>query len=166
MLEAIEARLAAAGILQYELTNYARPGRESVHNIRYWLRQPVLGLGVGAWSSEGPRPGAPHGARRANLRELAAYLSRIEAGESAAAAVERLDAATARGEAVFLALRRRQGLAASGFRREFGAPPRDFFERSIEQLGAEGLLIENRQGDLRLSARGRLLADLVCQHFV
>jgi len=166
MLGAIEARLSAAGILRYELTNYARPGREAVHNIRYWLRQPVLGLGVGAWSSEGPREEAPHGARRANLRELAAYLSRVEAGESAEVAFEPLDADTARGEAVFLALRRREGLSASLFRREFGAPPRSFFASSIDKLKADGLLVENHQGDLRLSARGRLLADLACQYFV
>ena len=126
----------------------------------------MLGLGVGAWSSEGPREEAPHGARRANLRELAAYLSRVEAGESAEVAFEPLDADTARGEAVFLALRRREGLSASLFRREFGAPPRSFFAGSIDKLEADGLLVENHQGDLRLSARGRLLADLACQYFV
>jgi len=166
MLEAIEARLAAAGLARYELTNYARPGRESVHNSRYWLREPVLGLGVGAWSSEGPSPGAPHGARCSNPRDLAGYLSRVESGEPAEAAVERLDARTARGEAVFLALRRREGLAADRFRREFGASPRSFFGVSIEKLKAEALLVESPNGDLRLTPRGRQLADRVCQYFV
>jgi len=166
MLEAIEARLAVAGLARYELTNYARPGRESVHNTRYWLREPVLGLGVGAWSSEGPSPGAPHGARRSNPRDLAVYLSRVESGEPAGAEIERLDARTARGEAVFLALRRRQGLAADRFRREFGASPRSFYRASIEKLTAEALLLESRNGDLRLTPRGRQLADRVCQYFV
>ncbi len=162
----VEARLARAGLQRYELTNYAKPGREAVHNRRYWEREPVLGIGLGAWSSEPAREAAPHGSRRRNTRSLAGYLRSVEAGASAADTVEVHDAATARGEAVFLGLRRATGLSADRFRRWFGAAPRDFFAEAIERLSADGLLEESTAGDLRLTARGRMLSDLVSQNFV
>jgi oxygen-independent coproporphyrinogen-3 oxidase len=162
----VEARLERAGLRRYELTNYAKPGRESVHNRRYWERQPVLGVGLGAWSSDPPREAEPHGSRRRNTRTLADYLSRIEAGAPAADAVEVHDAATARGEAIFLGLRGTTGLSADRFRSWFDAVPRDFFAEAIERLSADGLLEESPAGDLRLTARGRLLSDLVSQNFV
>ncbi len=166
MLEALEAGLSAAGIEPYELTNFARPGFESVHNRRYWSREPVLGLGVGAWSSEPVREGAPYGSRSHNTRELRAYLARLEGGKPATEEREIQDAAMARAEAMFLALRCRTGLDAARFRSWFGAAPRDFFGAEIERLGADGLLDESARGDLRLTPRGRMLADWVASHFV
>ena len=74
--------------------------------------------------------------------------------------------ATARGEAVFLALRCREGLSAERFRAGFGDSPRAFFGEAIERLGADGLVVESDVGDLRLSERGRMLSDLVGQSFV
>ena len=166
MVEAIDAALSPIGIERYELTNYARPGRESIHNQRYWAREPVLGLGVGAWSSEPPRVGSPHGSRTRNTRSLPGYLERINRGEAATEEVEVHDAATARGEAVFLALRCREGLSAERFQNWFGDPPRAFFGEAIERLGADGLVVESDAGDLRLTERGRMLSDLVGQCFV
>jgi oxygen-independent coproporphyrinogen-3 oxidase len=167
MLELLASRLEAAGVARYELSSFARPGHESRHNRRYWRRLPVLGLGVGAWSSEPPRADAPFGARRANLRDLGAWLSRIAAGEPAeAAAPERFEERVARGEAAFLALRTRAGLDAAGFAAEFGAPPRRFWSEPIDELLAAGLLEEAHGGDLRLSPRGFLLADTVFERFV
>jgi oxygen-independent coproporphyrinogen-3 oxidase len=99
MLEAAEARLEAAGFERYELSNFARPGFAAVHNRRYWERRPVLGLGVGAFSTDPAREGAPFGVRRANTRELKRYLDAVLAGRSAEAEPpEVLDAPTARGE--------------------------------------------------------------------
>ncbi len=167
MFQAAERRLGAAGLLRYEISSYARPGAESVHNRRYWERLPVLGLGLGAWSTEPPRPDAPFGARRANQRSLAGYLERVAAGASPAEGPpERLDARTARGEAIFLALRTATGLAAPGFAREFGASPRSFYDGAIRQLVAAELLAEGDDGSLRLTPRGVLLSDSVFEHFV
>jgi oxygen-independent coproporphyrinogen-3 oxidase len=166
MVEAIDAALAGVGIERYELTNYARSGRESVHNQRYWAREPMLGLGVGAWSTEPPRVGSPHGSRTRNTRSLRAYLERIDRGELATDEVEIHDAATARGEAVFLALRCREGLCAERFRGWFGDSPRAFFGEAIERLEADGLVVESDEGDLRLTERGRMLSDLVGRCFV
>jgi oxygen-independent coproporphyrinogen-3 oxidase len=167
MIEVAEARLTAEGFERYELSNYARAGFAAVHNRRYWERRPVLGLGVGAFSTDPCGPEAPHGLRRANTRELEVYLERALAGRSAEAGPpERLDAATARGEAAFLALRSARGLDAARFAREFGDAPRGYWQAAIDALLARGLIEEDCRGDLRLTRRGRLLADSVFQHFV
>jgi oxygen-independent coproporphyrinogen-3 oxidase len=166
MQELAEARLLDAGLRRYEISNYARPGFEAVHNRRYWERRPVLGLGVGAFSTDPPGPQARFGVRRANRRELAAYLECIEGGLSPEAGPpERLDAATARGEAIFLGLRS-GGVDAARFAREFGDPPGSFYRAQIQALAEAGLLEEQDGGDLKLTARGRQLADHVCMHFV
>jgi oxygen-independent coproporphyrinogen-3 oxidase len=166
MLEGVEARLAGAGFGRYEISSYARPGFESRHNRRYWERRPVLALGPGAASLDPPTAETPFGTRRINLRSERGYVERIDAGQAALAApAEVLDARTARGEAAFLALRTRQGIEALAFAAEFGGPPRDFFAAPIERLVAQGLLLETRGGDLRLSARGRLLSDGVFAEF-
>ena len=167
MLETLEARLRAGGFVRYEISNYARPGFQAVHNRRYWERQPVLGLGVGAFSTLPPSAGAPFGARRSNVRDVRTYLDRIaQQRPPAAGPTEVFDADTARGEAAFLALRGSRGLLAAEFEAEFGQPPRAFFAPAIDRLLEANLLDEAEGGDLRLSARGRLLADSVFAQFV
>jgi len=166
MMESVAERLEAAGLLGYELSSFARTGFEAVHNARYWQRLPVLGLGQGAWSTDPPGPGAPFGVRRANQRALPAYLEGVESGGGAEAECEVLAPQVARGEAAFLALRTRRGLAAAAFAREFGASPRSFWRSAIDELCARGLLRESDAGDLALTAPGRLLADSVFEHFV
>ena len=167
MHERVEAELVAGDFARYEISSYARPGRESVHNRRYWERRPVLALGPGAVSLDPPAPGAPFGARAANARSEAAYLARVEAGLAATAEpAEVIDLRTARGEAAFLALRTARGLVAGAFAAEFGAAPRAFFGAEIARLAAEGLLEEGPGGDLVLTRRGRLLSDSVFAEFV
>jgi oxygen-independent coproporphyrinogen-3 oxidase len=160
LLAQAERALEGAGLRRYEISSYARPGREAVHNRRYWQRRPVLGLGVGAVSSDPPGPGQPFGARRSNPCDLEAWL----AGEGAQ--VEVLGAESARGEAVFLGLRQLAGLEAAPFAAEFGAPPRAFFAAPIAELVGAGLLAESPAGDLALTSRGRLLSDSVFTCFV
>ena len=167
MMERVGDRLARAGLAPYEISSFARRGFESRHNRRYWEREPVLGLGVGAWSSEPPSPGAPFGARRANVRSLPIYLERLARGGAAEAGPpEVLAEATARGEAVFLALRTSAGLDARRFCIEFGGEPRRFFAAEIDDCTAAGLVEEAESGDLRLTPRGRMLSDSVFERFV
>jgi oxygen-independent coproporphyrinogen-3 oxidase len=166
MLAAASARLAGAGLERYEVSSFARPGFEARHNQRYWRRQPVLALGVGAHSTEPPAPEAPFGARSANERALAAWLARIETGRFAPPEREVLDAATARGEAAFLSLRTRAGLRAEPFAAEFGAKPRRFFAAAIDELVAAGLLAERAGGDLAPLPRGFAFADAVAARFL
>jgi oxygen-independent coproporphyrinogen-3 oxidase len=167
MFDACEARLAAAGYRRYEISNYAKPGFEAVHNRRYWQRRPVLGLGVGAFSTDPPSADAPHGVRRANSRDLAGYERAATRGAfDALAQVEVLTPQIARGEAVFLGLRAADGVDAARFAAEFGDPPRGFWPDAIDALCRDDLLDENVDGDLQLTASGRRLADVVFEHFV
>jgi oxygen-independent coproporphyrinogen-3 oxidase len=162
MLEGLEAQLEPAGYRRYEISSHARPGREAQHNRRYWERRPVLGLGMGAVSSEPLSAAYPYGARRANPRSLAAYAAVVR-GE-AAAEVDVLGAREASGEAVFLALRTTRGLDVAAFEAEFG-PLEARFGGAVEGLCSCGLL-EQEGGQLRLTPRGRMLSDSVFEHFV
>ncbi|HEU4430509.1 MAG TPA: radical SAM family heme chaperone HemW [Myxococcota bacterium] len=166
MMLAIAGSLERAGLARYEISSWARPGRAAAHNRRYWQRRPVLGVGLGAHSLEPPRAAEPFGARSANERALPAYLARIQAGRFAPPEREALRAATARSEAVFLALRTREGLAAEAFRAEFGAAPRAFFASAIDGARGAGHLSENAAGDLALTEAGWLFADEVAARFV
>jgi len=167
MWEACDAALTAAGYAHYEISNFARPGFEARHNQRYWRRLPVLGPGCGAFSTDPARIKTPFGIRRANLRGEAAWLARVEAGESPEAGpAEVLDAATARGEAMFLGLRTAAGVDAAAFAAEFGGPPRACFGPALDDLVRQGLLVEAPDGGLRLTPRGRRFANEVSACFV
>jgi oxygen-independent coproporphyrinogen-3 oxidase len=162
MLENLETWLEPAGYRRYEISSHARPGREAVHNRRYWERRPVLGLGMGAVSSEPVSEAQPYGARRANPRSLAAY-GAVARGE-APPELDVLGEAEASGEAVFLALRTTAGLDVVAFEAEFGPLARRF-GGELERLCGAGLL-EIQAGRLRLTPRGRMLSDSVFEHFV
>ena len=154
--------LEGSGLRQYEISSFAQPGCEAVHNQRYWKRLPVLGLGMGAWSSEPGTAEAPFGTRRANVRELAPYLQSVEQRRPADAGPrEVLTQKTARFEATFLALRTREGLRAHPFEAEFGVSPRELYGSALDELCAGEMLREAENGDLRLTRRGRLLGDSV-----
>jgi oxygen-independent coproporphyrinogen-3 oxidase len=162
MFEATRSRLAEAGYLAYEISNFARPGFESRHNLNYWRAGAYLGIGAGAHSH------APCGAgarRWWNEKDSAAYLSRVFAGGDAVAAEEALEPRTAAGEFAFLHLRTAAGLSEERFRARFGSSLDDTFPSASELLGA-GLLERSSSGALRLTARGILLADSVCASFV
>jgi oxygen-independent coproporphyrinogen-3 oxidase len=109
---AIRAALRRAGLRRYEISNYARPGFESVHNRLYWEGESYLGLGVGAFGCL-HHPGGASARRWGNLRDPAAYLSALEAGVLPTAEEERLGPQEMLEERVMLALRTRRGLPAS-----------------------------------------------------
>ena len=166
MIEHVAARLESAGYTRYEISSHAQPGRRARHNARYWQRQAVLGLGMGAHSTE-PRSAAhPHGARRANPRTLEAWRAALARDPAHAGVEEAPPLPVVRGEAVFLALRQREGLDARRFAAEFGAAPRAFFAAEIDRCVAAAWLEEGVDGDLRLTPSGRLLADSVAEAFV
>ena len=168
LIEHIESRLGAAGYDRYEISSHARSGRRSRHNARYWQREAVLGLGMGAHSFEARTATDPHGRRRANPRSLEAWLQGVERNPERVGREERYSATMARGETVFLALRQREGLSSARFQAEFEAPPRRYFAAEVERAIDLGWLIEGdpAPGDLRLTPVGRLLADSVAALFV
>src|SRR5690606_1489797 len=101
-LEAAE-RMAAAGFVHYEVSNFAPPGREARHNAVYWEGAPYLGIGPGAHSYTPP-------VRRWNQRDWAAYRTRLLAGDTPVDGEEVVDEDGGRLERIWLALRTRNGV--------------------------------------------------------
>jgi len=109
---AIRAVLRRAGLRRYEVSNFARPGRESVHNRLYWEGESYLGLGAGAAGClrGDPARGEPS-VRWQDLRDASAWLSAVEAGQRPTGEEDRFDAAADRVERIMLATRTRRGVA-------------------------------------------------------
>jgi oxygen-independent coproporphyrinogen-3 oxidase len=157
--------LEAAGVAQYEISNFARPGGESRHNLKYWTRRPYLGFGVDAHSMLPSRrepcgTGVPAcGLRFSTPDSLEGYL----AGE--AASVTPVSAAQALEESFFLGLRLNRGVDLHQLAAEFGEPSLAAFRETIDELVTLALL--TRENDsLRLTRPGRLLSNEVFARFL
>jgi oxygen-independent coproporphyrinogen-3 oxidase len=107
------ARLAAAGYEHYEISNWALPGFRSRHNLKYWRREPYLGLGAGAHSFDG-------GARWANLHDSARYVACIEQGTSPREQIEAVTPDQALDEEFFLGLRQLDGIDLARIESTYG----------------------------------------------
>lgn len=155
------AVLAAGGYRHYEVSNYARPGYESRHNLNYWRGGEYLGIGAGAHSfAREPAPGS----RWSNEKHPARYIERARREGHARAFEERLTERQARGEFVFLGLRRRDGFSEGEFRGRFGTGFLASFPHAAG-LCDQGLLVGD-EGRWCLSARGLLVADSVFATFL
>ncbi len=163
MFTRAQAVLGRAGYRQYEISNYARPGRECRHNLNYWRSGAYLGVGAGAHSYAEPCAD-DHGRRWSNQKTPAAYIEAIERHGHARATVEVLDARQAHGEFMFLGLRCLDGLAEDAFRTRFGTEVGAVFPQ-VKDL-REGDLLQCCAGRWKLTARGRLLADSVFATFL
>jgi oxygen-independent coproporphyrinogen-3 oxidase len=146
-----EELLAGAGYEHYELSSWARPGRESRHNGAYWARRAYTGIGAGAHSYDGDVE------RSWNVRDLDRYLAEAEAGRRPVDDRELLDEPTRAFEAVALGLRRVAGLRREPFCAEFGIDPLERYHDAVREATDRGLL-EVDVDALRLTADGRLLA--------
>ena len=134
--------LAPAGYRHYEISNWAKPGFECVHNLGYWRGRPYLGLGAGAHSFR-------HDRRWWNVRPPIQYLVEVGAERAPVGGEEQLDAGQLRLERVSLGLRTSEGIRIDGIDAARAAP---YLE--------EGLL-QRRDGHLALTERGMLLANEV-----
>jgi oxygen-independent coproporphyrinogen III oxidase len=149
MFERTRDVLGEVGLVDYEISNFALPGFESQHNLAYWRGAEYLGLGPSACSTIGGR-------RWKNLPDTRGYAERLERGESVREELETLDAATQARERIMFGLRTREGVA----RAEFGDDVAQLRELSINGLAFE------EAGRIRLTPRGKLVADSVAAMFV
>jgi oxygen-independent coproporphyrinogen-3 oxidase len=152
-------RLEAAGVRQYEISNFALPGFESRHNLKYWTRQPYLGFGVDAHSMLlGSEEGA-EAVRFSTPDSLEVYVAGgalNRTGVSAAAALE---------EVFFLGLRLNDGVDLRQVAAEFGEDVIIGLGETIADLRRIDLM--EKQGDIvRLTAQGRLLSNEVFERFI
>ena len=153
-------RLTEAGYEQYEISNFAKCGRESRHNSLYWSGAGYIGLGPGAHSLF---LDTEWGRRSANVADVEQYFNTIENGGTAVEMSETLNRESALLEAVMLGLRRvKHGLEADRFETRFGQQPIELLnsEGSVERLIGLGLLLKDGK-DLRLTSRGILVSDTV-----
>ncbi len=150
--EEVNEALESAGLARYELSNWARPGQESRHNLKYWEGEPVLGLGLAAHSFDGET-------RRANTASMEEYLRRVGERGRAEATRSRLPAEEAIRERALLGLRVASGISEEEYDRACSTAGAD--ER--ERLGRceEAALLERREGRIRLTRRGVLLSNEV-----
>jgi oxygen-independent coproporphyrinogen-3 oxidase len=156
MYETIVDTLAAAGYAHYEISNWARPGRESRHNAKYWRDCDVAAFGVSAHGVWGGR-------RFENPRDLKAYLARE--GDAIAKPLDPpADERARRGETMMLALRRVGGVAWREIDAWAGGDTRAFYADELARLAERGL-IENDGDRVRLTRAGLLLADGVMAEF-
>lgn len=160
--EAACSRLAAAGIEQYEISNFARAGHESRHNLKYWTRQPYLGFGVDAHAML-PAAEPLHAQRTESLR-FSTTGSFDQFFISSAIGASPVTTAQALEESFFLGLRLNRGVALDELQRAFGAAV-NHYQPVMQELIASGLLTR-RENILQLTPRGRLLSNEVFERFI
>jgi len=151
-------RLSAAGYRRYEISNWARPGKESSHNLIYWRNQPYLGIGAGA-------AGSWHGGRYKITSDLDAYIQGTAAGRVPLAEDEAIDRRRAMSDTMILGLRLDEGVSTREFRRRFGVEPTAIFGDALTWAKRWGLL-EWTTGRLRLTEQGVLLSNEVFERLL
>lgn len=150
--------LESEGFRQYEISNFARPGAESRHNIRYWMNQPYLGVGPSAASYL-------DGRRWKNVADTARYVVQVRLGQSPAGEVEVLSPMERAGETAMLQLRLARGIRRADFRQATGFDPAMIFAEVIARHVQQGLLIADEE-HIAFSRAGRLVADSVLADFL
>lgn len=148
-----EARtiLSAAGIAQYEISNFARPGQQCRHNRKYWRREEYLGFGPSAHGFLLPRECSPFGLRTANPPSLRGYGEAIRAGRLPGPDIRTSTREDAWKESLIFGLRMTEGVDLRAVREQFGAPPADL-SGTVHRLVAEGLLLSEGER-IRLPSR-------------
>ncbi len=159
MYRLAQARLRAAGLAQYEISNFARPGCECQHNLLYWGNQGYLGLGAGAYSFLNHH-------RFAHERSLTTYLKSWSEHQSPPVSEDELvSSELERAETVFLGLRRTSGISDREFHARFGLSLFAVYGREIDRLVDQRLL--ERLGDsISLTERGVMVSNQVFMEFL
>lgn len=153
MYDLAVATLADAGFVQYEISNFARPGCESRHNLVYWRNQPYIGVGPSAVGCYAAR-------RYRNVPEVGKYVASIEASGTAEVEVETLTPNTLALELIMMQLRLIEGLNLEVFRCRTGCEFGDAFSDAVQRLSNEGWL-EFAGTHVRLTTTGRKLTNFV-----
>ena len=144
-------RLERAGLPQYEISNFAKPGYESRHNLRYWLTRPYIGFGPGAHSDFGGR-------RYSFVRDLDAYIRGVLEGGDIIDASELIPQRERCGEYLMLRLRTTRGVDGQEYRNDYFM---DFapLEARLREFAAQGWAEQTGEGRWRFTPRGFLVSN-------
>jgi oxygen-independent coproporphyrinogen III oxidase len=146
------------GYAHYELSNWARPGYESRHNLKYWTDAPYWAFGVSAAGYDGQT-------RWSNTRNIHEYLAKLESGASPIAEITVLDDEDRQSENLFLRLRLQDGVNLREHQQRFGVDARARYREDLARLDEAGL-IEWQADTLKISRKGKVLANEVFAAFV
>lgn len=158
MYDYMTTALPAAGYARYEISNFARPGFESRHNLGYWQDVPYLGVGAAAHSYL-------DGQRYENPRGIEEYLAALRESGRARREEEPLTRATSMEEFAFLALRTARGIDRARFAARFGCALASVYADAIARMCARGFLEEDAQG-VRLTPLGMKYGNWVFEAFL
>ncbi|SDK53218.1 radical SAM family heme chaperone HemW [Sediminibacillus albus] len=158
MYQMLSRMMESHGINQYEISNFAKPGFESKHNLTYWNNDYYYGMGAGA---HGYLPGR----RTVNLRPLPAYTKQAMADGKPVLHTEPIGMKEQIEEEMFLGLRKRQGVSKQLFASKYGKNINQLYGNSIELLKNRGWLDET-EGFIRLTSSGLLFGNEVFQEFL
>ncbi|MCB5599750.1 radical SAM family heme chaperone HemW [Blautia hansenii] len=150
--------LKEQGYEQYEISNYAKPGKESRHNLKYWERGDYLGLGLGAASMV-------RNIRVSNTKDMKTYLERCGQPKTMREDVQFLEEARQMEEFMFLGLRKTRGVSRKEFRRIFGQEMDMVYEKALHKCLENGMLKEHKDR-VYLSEEGVLLSNAVLLEFL
>jgi oxygen-independent coproporphyrinogen-3 oxidase len=150
--------LEEAGLRRYEISNFAREGRECLHNLKYWHYEPFLGLGPSACSHTGA-------ARWCNKPDLEAWASALAGGGDCREEVRPLPPEESVREALIFGLRLVRGVSLAEFKERFSMNVLERFGKEVRDLGEEGLILV--EGDvLRIPEDKFLISNRVFNRFV
>jgi oxygen-independent coproporphyrinogen III oxidase len=158
MYEYMVDTLEAAGYIQYEISNFSKPGYESRHNSKYWRLDPVYGFGLSAHSFDGVR-------RWSNTRKIGEYMQMLERSVSPVIDTTDLTQKQLSGEFAFLKLRLSEGLHLAEYQERFGSRLEDEYSEELAELKYSEL-IEVESGFLKLTRKGMLYSNEVFAVFV
>ncbi len=158
MYEYTKEFLKDQGYHHYEISNFAKPGRQSHHNRIYWQAEEYLGLGLGAHSFwNGERFHNPYGLEE--YMQAGGIPERLEQDR------EKISEQDALAEFMFLGLRLTEGVAFAAFRERFGREMKDVYGSRIDKLTRQGLLAADGAG-IRLTRRGIDVSNVVFGEFL
>jgi len=157
-------RLERAGLRQYEISNFARPGCECRHNLGYWANRPYGGIGPAAASYLTDETRADGGSRITNDADIERYLAAVESGRAAPAQTQAVTSDDVVCETAVLNLRRRGGIDLAEFQRRTGRDAMRIFAGPIERYREMGL-IEVTDRAVRLTRQALPVADSVLCDF-
>ena len=158
MYEHTKTILLSHGYNRYEISNYAKPGKECLHNIGYWKRVEYLGLGLGASS-------LLYHVRYRNLDTIISYEKALESSMKVRQVEEKLSKKAEMEEFMFLGLRLCEGVSKKDFKRQFSLTMEEVYGNKLVQLQKAGLLM-NVEDNVFLTDRGIDLSNQVFTEFL
>ncbi|XQY90768.1 radical SAM family heme chaperone HemW [Metabacillus sp. HB246100] len=158
MYELAMEEMEKHGFMQYEISNYAKPGYESQHNLTYWNNEDYYGFGAGAH-------GYVNGVRTSNIGPVKKFIDSVKEKNEAFQDLHHVTLSEKMEEEMFLGLRRTKGVSHSLFKQKYGVSIEDKFPETVKKLVHQGLL-QNEDDFISLTRKGKLLGNEVFQEFL